>query len=160
LERERTQAKPVLEALQGLGAAYKFQVEHAAELVATNQTAVQLEHKALRDRFKKLGEDRTNLLSEQSTKQQEKNALDQHFALRETHRDRLRNEGLLETKEVAVDALKLHAAALDAADALILRWEALHDDAGVVGIRIALGQVHELFHDKQLVIGDEEDFIS
>ena len=105
LERERTQAKPVLEALQGLGAAYKFQVEHAAVLVATNQNTVQQEHRALRDRFKKLGEDRTNLLSEQSTKQQEKNALDQHFALRETHRDRLRNEGLLETKEVAADAL-------------------------------------------------------
>lgn len=105
LERERTQAKPVLEALQELGAAYKFQVEHAAGLVATNQITVQQEHKALRDRFKKLGEDRTNLLSEQSTKQQEKNTLDQHFALRETHRDRLRNEGLLETKEVAADAL-------------------------------------------------------
>lgn len=105
LERERTQAKPVLEALQVLGAAYKFQVEQAASLVAINQTTVQNQHKALRDRFKKLGDERTTLLTEQSTKQQAKATLDEHFTVRETHRDRLRVEGLLETKEAAADAL-------------------------------------------------------
>ena len=105
LEHERTQARPVLEALQVLGAAYKFQVEQAVGPVTTNQNTVQHEHKALRDRFKKLGDERTKLVTEQSTKQQEKNALDQHFALRETHRDRLRTEGLLEIKEAAADGL-------------------------------------------------------
>ena len=66
---------------------------------------MQHEHKALRDRFNKLGDERTKLVTEQSTKQQEKNALDEHFALRETHRDRLRTEGLLEIKEAAADGL-------------------------------------------------------
>ena len=46
LELERAQAKPVLEALQVFGAAYKFQVEQAAGVVATNQANAQRERQA------------------------------------------------------------------------------------------------------------------
>lgn len=105
LERERTQAKPVLDALQMLGAAYKFQIEQASGAVKTNQAAVEQQRSTLLDRIKILRDERTALVAEQSTKQQEKNALDGHFALRETHRDLLRNEGWLETKEAAAEAL-------------------------------------------------------
>src|SRR5207245_1012047 len=95
LEREQAQARPVLGALQTLGAAYKFQVEQAAAVVKANRAAVEQQRAALRNQVKKLNDERTALVSEQSTKQQELHNLVQHFALRETHRDRLRNEGWL-----------------------------------------------------------------
>ena len=105
LERERTQAKPVLEALQTLGADYKFQLEQASAAVKASQSAVAQQRSNLAGVINNLRDDRTSLLTEQSTKQQEKNSLDAHFASRESHRDRLRNDGWLEAKEVATEAL-------------------------------------------------------
>lgn len=105
LERERTQAKPVLEALQTLGADYKFQLEQASAAVKSSQSAVAQQRSNLAGVIKNLRDDRTSLITEQSTKQQEKNSLDAHFASRESHRDRLRNDGWLETKEASTEAL-------------------------------------------------------
>jgi hypothetical protein len=69
------------------------------------EATVEQQRSTLLERIKTLREERTALVAEQSTKQQEKNTLDGHFALRETHRDRLRNEGWLMAKEVAEEAL-------------------------------------------------------
>lgn len=104
LERERTQAKPVLEALQSLGAACKFKLEQAAVVVKTSQKAVQQQRFDLAAAIRTLRDARTNLVTEQSTKEQEKKNLEAHFDARETHRDRLRNDGWLEAREAASEA--------------------------------------------------------
>lgn len=105
LERERLQAKPMLDSLRVLGAAYKFQVEAAASAVKGSQDAVEEQRTALRQKLTLLGDQRTELLTEQATKQQELSSLETHFSERDSHRERLRKEGWLEAKEVAADAL-------------------------------------------------------
>ena len=105
LQREQEQARPVLETLERLGAAYKFQVERAIDSVTASRSGVQGQREALRSQIKALGEERTALVAEQSTKQLELETLGQHFALRETHRERLRLQGWLQAKQAAGDAL-------------------------------------------------------
>src|SRR6266571_896257 len=80
LEREREQAKPVLESLRVLGAAYKFQIEAAATAVKNSQDSVEKQRTALRQKLKTLGDQRTELLTEQATKRQELSSLETHFS--------------------------------------------------------------------------------
>lgn len=105
LERERTQAKPVLEVLQALGGAYKFQVERAAGLTKTHQSTVGEQRETLRREKESLAAKQRKLIAERSTKQTNRENLEQHFDLRESRRDRLRADGWLEAKEAASDAL-------------------------------------------------------
>ena len=105
LERERAQAKPVLDSLRAVGAAYKSRLVAAASAVKGSQDAVEGQRTALRQKLKTLGDQRTDLLTEQATKQQELSSLEKHFSERESHRERLRKEGWLEAKEAAADAL-------------------------------------------------------
>ena len=105
ISKEEVQARPVLESLQTLGAAYKLQLGNAAEAVKAIQLGVENQLQALRTENNALLDQRTELVREQSAKQQASDALDAHFVSRETHRERQRREGWLEPKEAATDAL-------------------------------------------------------
>lgn len=105
LERERTQAKPVLESLCKLGAAYKFQLDAAASGVKASQSSVEEQRSMLRQSLKTLNGQRTDLVTEKATKQQELSSLEGHFGERDSYRERLRKNGWLEAKEAASDAL-------------------------------------------------------
>jgi chromosome segregation ATPase len=105
ISQEEKQAKPVMAALQTLGAAYKFQLTKSIADTAAIQKNVQDQHEALSREINGIVDQRTALATEQSAKQNESDQLTAHFTSREQHRDRLRTEGWLEAKEPATDAL-------------------------------------------------------
>lgn len=96
---EQEKVRPEREALERLGADYKFAVEaEAAEMKARLERAQQ-EKASLHQQLTQLSERRVELERERSARQQEVVSLQQFFDVRERQRDRLRNDGLLQRKE-------------------------------------------------------------
>ena len=104
IAREQEQAKPVLEMLRALGARYKFRVQAEVEIAQARIEETEGQRRQLQETVGKLGRERLAVTAEQAAKEQESATLGNFFTERESLRERLRREGMLETKEAAADA--------------------------------------------------------
>jgi hypothetical protein len=106
IEREREQARPVLDALQSIGGQLRARLNEELAAVIASISVLETQHQTLREEISAYRDKETSLASERSDKQANLAIVDNFFAARDSERERLRREEWVASQETAAAALQ------------------------------------------------------
>lgn len=136
IERERKEAKPVLEALQSLGGQLKSRLNEELEAIMTSISVVETEYRELREEIAYCRDKETALASERAEKLAKLATVEEFLAARESERERLRREKWVESQESTAVALQ--------------NWYAVREDALQAQVESAKTRAAALFEKDSL----------
>ena len=168
IEREREEAKPVLEELQSLGGQLKSRLNEELEATMASISLVETEYRQLREEVDSCRDKETALASERAEKLAKLVAVEEFFAARESERERLRREEWVESQESAAvslqnwcsvreDALQAQAESEKSRASALSEKDCLSNSGQAVVQQIASAENERAQLEKALQRGDAEE---